>query len=135
MNSRSETLAALVAGRPHVDEVFVGGSWVRPSSRGTHCVVMPSRRETVVTVALPGATEADAAVEAARRAFDNGSWSHLASEDNVEEVELDDPGDGEALVEVIDELVTTVYPLDGISAAYDDMRNGRNIRSVIHFAK
>jgi hypothetical protein len=96
---------------------------------------MPSRRETVVTVALPGATEADAAVEAARRAFDNGSWSDLASEDNVEEVELDDPGDGEVLVEMADALVTTVYPLDGISAAYDDMRNGRNIRGVIHFAK
>gem|GEM_PF-6831308 len=88
-----------------------------------------------MTVALPGATEADAAVEAARRAFDNGSWSDLASEDNVEEVELDDPGDGEVLVEMADALVTTVYPLDGISAAYDDMRNGRNIRGVIHFAK
>jgi acyl-CoA reductase-like NAD-dependent aldehyde dehydrogenase len=83
MNSRSETLAALVAGCPHVDEVFVGGSWVRPSSRGTCSVVMPSTGETVVTVALPGAAEADAAVEAARRAFDNGSWSDLASEDRI----------------------------------------------------
>jgi hypothetical protein len=34
MNSRSETLAALVAGCPHVEEVFVRGSWVRPSSVG-----------------------------------------------------------------------------------------------------
>jgi Zn-dependent alcohol dehydrogenase len=65
----------------------------------------------------------------------NGSWSDLASEDNVEEVQLDDPGDGEVLVEMFDELVTTVYPLDGIHAAYDDMRNGRNIRGIIHFAK
>jgi hypothetical protein len=105
MNSRSETLAALVAGCPHVEEVFVGdaGSGRRPMGR-----TVPSRGETVVTVALPGATEADAAVEAARRAFDNGSWSDLASEDNVEEVELDDPGDGEVLVEMADALVITV---------------------------
>jgi acyl-CoA reductase-like NAD-dependent aldehyde dehydrogenase len=83
MNSRSPTLTALVAGCPHLEDVFVGGSWVQPSSRGTHCVVMPSTGETVATVAMPGATEADAAAEAARRAFDNGSWSDLASEDRI----------------------------------------------------
>jgi acyl-CoA reductase-like NAD-dependent aldehyde dehydrogenase len=83
MNSRSETVTALVAGCPHVEEVFVGGSWVRPSSGGTYGVVMPSTGETVVTVALPGAAEADAAVEAARRAFDDGSWSGLASGDRI----------------------------------------------------
>jgi hypothetical protein len=35
MNSRSETLAALVAGCPHVEEVFVGdpGSGRRPVGR------------------------------------------------------------------------------------------------------
>jgi NDMA-dependent alcohol dehydrogenase len=32
------------------------------------------------------------------------------------------------------ELVTTVYSLDEINIAYDDMRNGRNIRGVIHFS-
>lgn len=35
----------------------------------------------------------------------------------------------------LDELVTKVYSLDEINDAYDDMRNGRNIRGVIHFAK
>ena len=35
----------------------------------------------------------------------------------------------------LDELITTVYPLDEINVAYEDMRNGRNIRGVIHFAK
>ena len=33
----------------------------------------------------------------------------------------------------LDELVTTVYSLDDINTAFDDMRNGRNIRGVIHF--
>jgi acyl-CoA reductase-like NAD-dependent aldehyde dehydrogenase len=44
---------------------------------------MPSTGETVVTVPLPGPAEADAAVEAARRAFDDGSWSDLAIEDRI----------------------------------------------------
>jgi Zn-dependent alcohol dehydrogenase len=35
----------------------------------------------------------------------------------------------------LDELITKVYKLDEINAAYDDMRDGRNIRGVIHFAK
>lgn len=33
----------------------------------------------------------------------------------------------------LDELVTRVYSLDQINSAFDDMRNGRNIRGVIHF--
>jgi Zn-dependent alcohol dehydrogenase len=35
----------------------------------------------------------------------------------------------------LDELVTNVYQLDQINAAYDDMRNGKNIRGVIQFAR
>ena len=32
------------------------------------------------------------------------------------------------------ELITRRYPLDDINTAYDDMREGRNIRGVIEFA-
>lgn len=35
----------------------------------------------------------------------------------------------------LDELVTATYSLDQINEGFDDMRNGRNIRGVIHFAK
>jgi NDMA-dependent alcohol dehydrogenase len=35
----------------------------------------------------------------------------------------------------LDELVTRVYSLDQINEAYDDMRNGLNIRGVIRFGK
>ncbi len=34
----------------------------------------------------------------------------------------------------LDELITRRYPLDDINTAYDDMREGRNIRGVIEFA-
>ncbi|MBF6472518.1 hypothetical protein IU428_11890 [Nocardia abscessus] len=33
----------------------------------------------------------------------------------------------------LDELVTRTYSLDQINTAYDDMRNGRNIRGFIRF--
>jgi NDMA-dependent alcohol dehydrogenase len=35
----------------------------------------------------------------------------------------------------LDELVTEVYTLDRINDAFDDMRAGKNIRGVIHYAK
>ena len=33
----------------------------------------------------------------------------------------------------LDELITRTYTLDQINTAYDDMREGRNIRGVIRF--
>lgn len=35
----------------------------------------------------------------------------------------------------LDELITKTYTLDEINIGYDDMRNGRNIRGIIDFAK
>lgn len=35
----------------------------------------------------------------------------------------------------LDELITKTYTLDEINIGYDDMRNGRNIRSIIQFTR
>jgi Zn-dependent alcohol dehydrogenase len=35
----------------------------------------------------------------------------------------------------LDELITRTYTLDEINIGYSDMRNGRNIRGIIRFAK
>ncbi|HVX21712.1 MAG TPA: aldehyde dehydrogenase family protein [Acidimicrobiales bacterium] len=59
---------------PEYDRLFIGGEWVPPAVPGTVTVRSPADGTTVGTI--PEATEADAdrAVAAARRAFDEGPW-------------------------------------------------------------
>ncbi|WP_019631568.1 aldehyde dehydrogenase [Actinomadura atramentaria] len=60
------------------DRLFIGGEWAAPSGTGTIDVVSPHTEEVVGRV--PDGTEADidAAVAAARRAFDHGPWPRMA---------------------------------------------------------
>jgi acyl-CoA reductase-like NAD-dependent aldehyde dehydrogenase len=62
---------------PGLDKLYIGGEWAQPSSSRTIDVVMPSTGEVVATVASAAPADADAAVAAARQAFDEGSWPRL----------------------------------------------------------
>jgi len=55
-------------------ELFVGGTWVAPSTTERFGVVSPSTEEVVAHVPLAEPADVDAAVVAARRAFDEGPW-------------------------------------------------------------
>ncbi|MCD9874456.1 aldehyde dehydrogenase family protein [Streptomyces guryensis] len=58
--------------------LFVGGQWREAADGARTEVVDPSRGAVVTTVAEAGAADVDAAVGAAREAFDAGSWSGLS---------------------------------------------------------
>ncbi|MFI8235196.1 aldehyde dehydrogenase family protein [Streptomyces sp. NPDC085900] len=58
--------------------LFVGGQWRDAADGARTEVVDPSRGAVVTTVAEAGAADVDAAVRAAREAFDNGAWSGLS---------------------------------------------------------
>jgi betaine-aldehyde dehydrogenase len=58
----------------HHDKLYIGGKWVPATSDERIAVVSPSTEELVATVAAPSAADADAAVVAARSAFDVGEW-------------------------------------------------------------
>lgn len=73
-NPESRTLDVTV---PHLNEFFVGGSWIAPATSATVGVVMPSTEEVVATAADPAPADADKAVAAARDAFDNGPWPRM----------------------------------------------------------
>lgn len=62
---------------PHADRLYIGGQWVDPSSDATFAVLNSATEEVVARV--PQATEADAnaAVQAARQAFDQGPWPRM----------------------------------------------------------
>lgn len=59
------------------DKLYINGTWVAPAAGGTLSVVNPATEE--IFHHIPAATQADAeaAVQAARRAFDHGPWGKL----------------------------------------------------------
>lgn len=59
-------------------KLLIGGEWRDAADLRTMDVVNPATEEVVATVASAGRQDVDAAVEAARRAFD-GPWSQLSA--------------------------------------------------------
>ena len=68
---------------PALDKVFIAGEWVKSTATGTIDVIMPSTGEVVATVPSPSMADADAAVSAARAAFDDGPWPHMSPDERA----------------------------------------------------
>ncbi len=62
----------------HPDKFFIGGEWVAPSSDEQIEVITPSTEETFVRVAGAQAADINRAVDAARKAFDQGPWPRMS---------------------------------------------------------
>lgn len=58
--------------------LYIDGRWVNPVDGGTVEVINPSTEEVIHTISAADAKDMDLAVTAARRAFDDGSWSGLS---------------------------------------------------------
>ncbi|MFC2953895.1 aldehyde dehydrogenase [Marinicaulis aureus] len=56
------------------DKVFIGGSWMKPATDKTITLINPNTEQPVGRVAEAVEADMDRAVEAARKAFDEGSW-------------------------------------------------------------
>lgn len=59
-------------------ELFINGAWVAPVQGGTLPVIDPATEEVFHHIPAATATDADAAVAAARAAFDRGPWPRLS---------------------------------------------------------
>ncbi|MFC4337765.1 aldehyde dehydrogenase family protein, partial [Salininema proteolyticum] len=55
-------------------ELFINGSWVDPIEPSTRAVIDPANAQPLAEVAEASAQDVDAAVAAARAAFDSGPW-------------------------------------------------------------
>ncbi|WP_027257906.1 aldehyde dehydrogenase family protein [Leisingera aquimarina] len=60
------------------NQLFINGVWVAPASGQMFDVVDPSDRKVFHQVAAGGAADVDAAVRAARAAFDQGPWPRMS---------------------------------------------------------
>ncbi len=58
----------------HYDSLFIGGQWTPPTSSERLEVISPATVESVGSVPVVVRADVDAAVAAARHAFDNGPW-------------------------------------------------------------
>jgi aldehyde dehydrogenase (NAD+) len=61
----------------HPHELYIGGRWVSPAAGGRIEVISPDTEEVTAVVAAATEPDMDAAVSAAREAFDRGPWPRL----------------------------------------------------------
>ena len=59
-------------------QIFVNGAWRSPSSGETYAPINPANEEPITQVAKGDERDIDAAVAAARKAFDQGPWPKMS---------------------------------------------------------
>ncbi len=66
------------------DRLFIGGSWVPPSSAATIDVISPHTEEVIARVPDGREADLDRAVAAAREAFDRGPWPRMSAAERAD---------------------------------------------------
>ena len=82
MEHLTRTIAG-IAGRG-ARQLFIDGDWRAATGTGQNQVIAPHTEEVLLTYFEPSLEDADAAVAAARRAFDDGPWPRMAPEERAE---------------------------------------------------
>lgn len=75
------------SGHRSYDAVFVGGQWRKPANPRRLDVISPHSEESIGHVQAAGPDDIDAAVTAARHAFDQGPWPRLAPAERMAAIE------------------------------------------------
>ncbi|RWX81228.1 aldehyde dehydrogenase family protein [Neorhizobium lilium] len=65
------------------NQLFIDGRWVAPADGAVLPVIDPATEEVFHHIAAAGPADADAAVKAARDAFDNGPWPRLSGKERA----------------------------------------------------
>ncbi len=68
-------------------ELFIGGQWRKPANPSQLAVISPHTEEPIGHVQVAGPEDVDAAVAAARQAFDHGPWPRLTHAERMAKVE------------------------------------------------
>jgi aldehyde dehydrogenase (NAD+) len=61
----------------HPERLYIGGQWIEPSTPGRIDIVNPATEQVIARVAEAREADMDAAVAAARKAFDEGPWPRM----------------------------------------------------------
>jgi acyl-CoA reductase-like NAD-dependent aldehyde dehydrogenase len=71
---------------PGANQVLIGGHWRDATTTDVIDVIDPATEQTLTQVARPTTEDADAAVAAAREAFDRGPWPRMTIEERIDVV-------------------------------------------------
>jgi betaine-aldehyde dehydrogenase len=63
--------------------IFIGGEWVPAAEGGTREILNPATNETLAVVAEGSAQDAEKAIQAARRAYDEGPWPKMRAQERA----------------------------------------------------
>ena len=66
------------------DALFIGGTWAKPATDAVLEVVSPHSEEVVARVPEGSTADIDAAVAAARQAFDHGPWPRMSPQERID---------------------------------------------------
>ena len=69
-----------------ISQVYYDGAWHDPQAR-TEPVINPATEEVIAAAPVASAQQVDAAIAAAREAFDHGPWPHMAMGERADMVE------------------------------------------------
>ncbi|GAB3015770.1 aldehyde dehydrogenase [Mycobacterium bourgelatii] len=78
-----------MAENPHrsYDELFIGGRWRKPSTTERLAVISPHSEEPIGHVPAAGPADIEAAITAARTAFDHGPWPRMEPQQRMRKIE------------------------------------------------
>jgi aldehyde dehydrogenase (NAD+) len=68
-------------------ELFIGGQWRKPSNQEPLTVISPHSEDPIGQAPAAGPADVDAAVAAARHAFDHGPWPRLDPRERMRKIE------------------------------------------------
>jgi aldehyde dehydrogenase (NAD+) len=70
-----------------IDRLYIDGEWAKPAAGASEAVLNPATEVVIGMAPVGGKAEADAAIAAARHAFDHGPWPHLPMAKRIEYVQ------------------------------------------------
>lgn len=68
------------------DALFIGGTWAKPATDAVLEVISPHSEQVVARVPEGSTADIDAAVAAARKAFDEGPWPRMSPQERIDTV-------------------------------------------------
>ncbi|RPF55251.1 betaine-aldehyde dehydrogenase [Aquisalibacillus elongatus] len=67
-------------------QMYINGEWTESQSGNTRDIINPYNQENIATAAEGDVEDANSAISAARKAFDNGEWAHTPASERGKKV-------------------------------------------------
>ncbi|MHA7649619.1 aldehyde dehydrogenase [Mycobacterium sp. ML4] len=112
------------------DDLFIGGRWRKPAGPERLKVISPHTEEPIAEVPAGGPDDVDAAVRAARDAFDRGPWPRLPPQERIRKVEELAAAYGCH----IDEMADLITAQMGSPRSFSRLGQAAGAASMIHLA-